>query len=146
MELWIPVTILAALAQTLRFGLQRQLKTTRLSSTGATLARYLYSMPLAAAGAIIYAGIIEQGWPDLNTAFWGYLVLGGGTQILATVCMMGLFARRNFSVGIAFTKTTVLMAVPLGWMLLGDTASVWGIVAIFIGFVGVIILSDHGRN
>lgn len=56
--------------------------------------------------------------------------------------MMGLFARRNFSVGIAFTKTTVLMAVPVGWVLLGDTASLWGILAIFIGFVGVVILSD----
>ena len=142
MELWIPVTLLAALAQTVRFGLQRQLKTTRLSSTGATLARYLYSVPLAGFGAVIYAAVTGQVWPALTLGFWGYLTLGGGTQILATVCMMGLFARRNFSVGIAFTKTTVLMAVPVGWVLLGDTASLWGILAIFIGFVGVVILSD----
>ena len=118
MDLWIPVTLLAALAQTMRFGLQRQLKTTQLSSTGATFARYVFSAPLAILGVAIYAFIRDFGWPDLVPSFWGYLVLGGGTQILATVCMMGLFARRNFSVGIAFTKTTVLMAVPLGWVVL----------------------------
>ncbi|MEJ6813559.1 MAG: EamA family transporter [Octadecabacter sp.] len=142
MDLWIPVTLLAALAQTMRFGLQRQLKTTQLSSTGATFARYVFSAPLAILGVAIYAFIRDFGWPDLVPSFWGYLVLGGGTQILATVCMMGLFARRNFSVGIAFTKTTVLMAVPLGWVLLGDAVSLWGLITILIGFVGVVILSD----
>jgi len=142
MDLWIPVTLLAAVAQTLRFGLQRQLKSTRLSSTGATFSRYLYSAPLAVAAIVFYAWMIGQGWPDPTAAYWGYLFLGGSTQILATVCVMSLFARRSFSVGIAFTKTTVLMAVPVGWVFLGDTTSVLGFVAIFVGFVGVLILSD----
>lgn len=142
MELWIPVTLLAALAQTLRFGLQKQLKDTRLSSTGATFSRYLYSGPLALIGLSIYGPLIGQGWPSPSATFWAYLVLGGGTQILATVCLMSLFARRSFSVGIAFTKTTVLMAVPVGWIMLGDTASTMGLMAIVVGFIGVIVLSD----
>lgn len=142
MDAWIPVTLLAALAQTARFGLQRQLKTTRLSSLGATFARYVYSAPLAIFALLAYGLAADYPVPQLSLSFWAYLILGAGTQIIATVCMMGLFARRNFSVGIAFTKTTVLMAVPVGWVLLGDTTSVWGFVAIFIGFVGVIVLSD----
>ena len=142
MDAWIPVTLLAALAQTARFGLQKQLKVTRLSSAGATFSRYLYSVPLAVVGALAYAAATGQGWPDLTGAFWGYLILGGATQILATICVMSLFARRSFSVGIAFTKTTVLMAVPVGWLLLGDTTSALGFVAIAVGFAGVILLSD----
>ncbi|MFT5631570.1 MAG: hypothetical protein ACI9HB_002751, partial [Gammaproteobacteria bacterium] len=42
MELWIPITLGAALAQTLRFMLQKQLKTTQLSTAGTTFARFVY--------------------------------------------------------------------------------------------------------
>ena len=48
MPLWIPVTILAAFMQNLRFLLQRHLKVTSLSTAGATWARFLYSAPLVA--------------------------------------------------------------------------------------------------
>jgi drug/metabolite transporter (DMT)-like permease len=109
---------------------------------GATFSRYLYSVPLACIGAIVYGAARGYELPALTRAFWAYFVMGGGTQILATVCMMGLFARCNFSFGFAFTKTTVLMAVPVGWLLFGDTTSVWGFIAIIIGFIGVIVLSD----
>lgn len=142
MELWIPVTLLAATAQTVRFGLQRQLKTTRLSSAGATFSRYVFSAPFVVVIALIYARATGQGWPQTSPAYWGLLVLGGAAQILATACVMTLFARRSFSVGIAFTKTTVLMAVPVGWIMLGDTTSVFGFAAILIGFLGVLLLSD----
>ena len=47
MALWIPITLLAAFAQNLRFMLQKHLKDTSLSSGGATLSRFLYSFPLA---------------------------------------------------------------------------------------------------
>lgn len=141
MELWIPITLMAAVAQTARFGLQRQLKTTRLSSLGATFARYVYSAPLVVVLLLAYRASIADPWPVMTWTFWGYVILGGGMQILATICVMMLFARRNFSVGIAFTKTTVLMSVPVGWIMLGDTTSVLGLIAIFVGFVGVVILS-----
>ena len=142
MDLWIPVTLLAALAQTARFGLMRQLKVTRLSSTGATFARYVFVAPLAIGLALIYGGLNGLGWPQTTALFWVYVAVAGTTQIIATVCVMALFARRNFSVGITFTKTTVLMSVPVGFIFLGDSTSFLGFVAIVIGFVGVLLLSD----
>ncbi|SMX37265.1 DMT family transporter [Octadecabacter ascidiaceicola] len=142
MDPWIPVTLLAALAQTVRFGLMRQLKVTRLTSTGATFARYVFVAPLAIGLALVYGWLNGLGWPKTTALFWVYVAAAGTTQILATVCVMALFARRNFSVGIAFTKTTVLMSVPVGFVLLGDTTSVLGFAAIVIGFVGVLLLSD----
>lgn len=142
MDAWIPVTLLAALAQTARFGIMRQLKVTRLSSTGTTFARYVFVAPMAACLALIYGQAKGLGWPDASALFWVYVSVAGATQILATICVMALFARRNFSVGIAFTKTTVLMSVPVGFVLLGDTTSVFGFAAIVVGFVGVLLLSD----
>ncbi len=44
---WIPITILAAFMQNLRSVLQKALKD-RLSTTGATYARFIYALPLAA--------------------------------------------------------------------------------------------------
>lgn len=134
--------MLAALAQTLRFGLMRQLKVTQLSSTGATFARYVFVAPMAVVLSLAYASVRGLGWPQTSPAFWGYVAVGGTAQILATICVMALFARRNFSVGIAFTKTTVLMSVPVGFILLGDTTSVFGFGAITLGFFGVLLLSD----
>ena len=46
--LWIPVTIWAALAQTLRNAAQRSL-TGELGTLGATLVRFLYGLPFAVA-------------------------------------------------------------------------------------------------
>lgn len=56
MDIWIPITLTAALAQTLRFMLQKQLKTSGLSNAGATLARFIYPTPLIALG---YSGFSE---------------------------------------------------------------------------------------
>ena len=53
MDAWIPITIAAALAQTFRFMLQKQLSQTKLTATGATLARFLYSAPLVVVLAVI---------------------------------------------------------------------------------------------
>ena len=47
MEAWIPITLAAALLQNLRSALQKHLKA-RLSTTGATFARFAFAAPLAA--------------------------------------------------------------------------------------------------
>ena len=138
----MPVTILAALAQTARFGLQRQLKATRLSTAGATFARFVYSAPLVVLGVLIYAGITGQSLPDLSGRFWAFALAGGLAQILATMCVVALFAHRNFAVGITFKKTEVLMSVLVGLLILGEGVSGAGLAAILIGLAGVLLLSD----
>ncbi len=142
MDAWIPVTILAALAQTARFGLQKQLKATRLSTGGATFARFVYSAPLAIAMALAYAAATGQNVPPIPNQFWAYALTGGLSQILATMCVVALFAHRNFAVGITFKKTEVLMAVGVGITVLGEGVTVLGLGAILIGLAGVLLLSD----
>lgn len=44
----------------------------------------------------------------MSGPFWAYALAGGLTQILATMCVVALFAERNFAVGITFKKTEVI--------------------------------------
>jgi len=141
MTLWIPITLAAALFQTLRFMLQRQLSLGTLSAGGATLARFFYSAPLVAVLIVIYMGASGNEWPGFGPTFWIYGAVGGLAQILATVATVRLFQARNFAVGITFKKTEVMQAVLVGWVLLGDTVSGWGFAAIGIGLTGVMLLS-----
>ena len=133
---------MAALAQTARFGLQKQLRATRLSTAGATFARFVYSAPLVALGVMIYATATGQDLPTIPPKFWAFALSGGLSQILATMCVVALFAHRNFAVGITFKKTEALMAVLVGVVILGEGVSLWGFGAILIGVSGVLLLSD----
>lgn len=142
MDAWIPATLLAALAQTARFGLQKQLKTAGLSTAGATFARFVYSAPFVVLGVALYATATGQTLPAIPAVFWAYALFGGAAQILATMCVVALFAHRAFAVGITFKKSEVLMSVLVGLAILGEGISGSGLVAILIGLAGVLLLSD----
>ena len=141
MALWIPVTLLAALFQTFRFMLQRQLALRTLSATGATFARFCYSAPIIATCIGLYMWASDQGLPDIPVRFWVFGAMGGTAQVLATVAVVLLFKARNFAVGITFKKTEVIQTVLVGLVLLGEAVSGLGFVAIGLGLVGLLLLS-----
>lgn len=146
MPLWIPVTIAAAFMQNLRFLLQRHLKVTTLSTAGATWARFLYSAPLVALLVAVYLGASGEAVPGTNPRFWSFILSGGIAQILATMCVVALFARRNFAVGITLKKTEVMLTALTGLVILGEAVSMPVVIAIGFGFVGVVLLSDPPRG
>jgi drug/metabolite transporter (DMT)-like permease len=139
---WIPITLFAAFVQNLRFMLQRHLKATRLSTGGATFARFIYSAPLAAVIVALYLGLTGAALPSFSARFWAFALAGGLSQIVATMCVVALFAHRNFAVGITFKKTEVLQTALIGLIVLGEGVSAGGLAAILVGFVGVLLLSD----
>ena len=142
MSLWFPITIAAAIFETLRFMLQKHLSRVQLSAAGATFARFLYSAPLVAVLLAIYLAWTSQALPDLSAAFWIYGLAGGAAQVFATVCVVILFKERNFAVGITFKKTEVMQTVFVGLIVLGEGVSWLGFAAIFVGLIGVLLLSD----
>ena len=141
MALWIPITLLAAFAQNLRFMLQKHLKDTSLSSGGATLSRFLYSFPLAAVLVLSYASLTDQALPETSLRFWAFALAGAVSQIIATMCVVSIFQHRNFAIGITFKKTAVIQAAIVGVAFFGDAVSFAGWGAILIGLVGVLLLS-----
>ncbi len=142
MQTWIPITIVAAFSQNLRFMLQKRLKDTKLSTSGATFARFVYSAPLVVAILSAYLLAADQPLPQPDLRFFLLAFTGGLAQILATMCVVALFAERNFAVGITFKKTEVVLTALVGFAVLGEGVGFWGLLAICIGFAGLILLSD----
>ncbi len=142
-DLWILVTLAAAVFQTARFMLQKYLATATLSAAGATFSRFLYSAPFVVGGLFLYLHLSGVPLPQINAGFWAYGLLGGTAQILATICVVLLFKQRNFAVGITFKKTEVILTVLTGWLVLGEGVTGWGFAAIGLGVVGLFLLSGE---
>jgi drug/metabolite transporter (DMT)-like permease len=145
MELWIPITIAAALLQNVRMALQKQLNET-LSTVGTTYVRSLYGLPLALLYVVLLTAWPGNSLPDFNLNFLFYCMLGGSAQILGTALLVRLFKLRNFVVGITYSKTETVLAAVFGILILGDRVSVAGSLAIGISFLGIILVSAAGTG
>ncbi len=141
MELWVIATITAAAVQTIRFMLQKRLKGIGLSTGGATFSRFLFAVPLAALGVAVLVAWRGYTIPTLGVQFWAFATMGGIAQIIATFCTVALFSERSFAVGIAFTKTETVQVALFSAVFLAEAVSGMGILAILIGFAGVLMLS-----
>jgi drug/metabolite transporter (DMT)-like permease len=87
-----------------------------------------------------------QGLPGTNAGFWAYVAIGAQAQMLATACVVALFAHRNFAVGITLKKTEVIQTALIGLIVLGEALSLPILLAIAVGFVGVVLLSDPPKT
>ena len=142
--LWIPITVAAAFFQNLRSALQRQLKS-ELSDLGAASVRFLYALPFALTWLALVTFLSEASLPAVNSDFAGWVIGGAIAQILFTFLLMWLFSFSNFTVGTALSKTEVIQVILLEALLLHESVSVRGLVAILIAFIGVMVMT-LGRN
>lgn len=142
MDLWIALSIAAAAFQTVRFMLQKQVAGAGLTAVAATFSRFVYSAPLVACALAVYLMASGLAVPHLGAEFWGFAALGGMAQILATICVVALFAQRHFAVGITFKKSEVLLTALVGLVILGDALSWGGLAALLLGLVALVILSE----
>ncbi len=143
MDLWIPITILAALSQTIRTAIQRHMKGP-LGDYGASAIRFIYAIPFAWLWFLLVLQITEQKFPALNTQFLIWLTIGGIAQILFTVFLIKLFSHKNFLVGIALSKTEVLLIASIEVLIMSTAISLQFGAAIFLGTISVILLSLRG--
>src|SRR5215469_12803579 len=97
---WVPITLGAALAQTLRNAAQRHL-TGDLGALGATLVRFLYGLPFAAIWLVVaWFGFAGAGpWPAITGPFLIWTVVAALSQIAATALLLRNLAGRNFAIG-----------------------------------------------
>jgi drug/metabolite transporter (DMT)-like permease len=142
--LWIPVTVWAAFAQTLRNVAQRHLSA-ELGTLGATLVRFLYGLPFALAWLVVVVLYTGEALPAPDSGFALWLVLGAFGQVLATALMLAAMAERNFTLGVAYSKTEIIQVALFGFAFLGDAVSVAGALAIGLGTLGVLLMSPVDR-
>jgi drug/metabolite transporter (DMT)-like permease len=142
--LWVVFTLLAAAGQTARNAMQREL-TAALGTVGATHVRFLFGFPFALiflAGVLFATGLSPPAPPLM---FWPWVLLGAGTQIMATALMLAAMSDRSFVVTIVYTKTEVIQAAAFGLLFLGDPVTLPILAAIVIATAGVAMMSFKGQ-
>lgn len=140
MEIWIPITLLAAFFQNLRSALQKHLKG-KLSDSGAAYVRFFYALPFVGLYLLAIVIFSDMPLPTITTKFLLYCAIGGIFQILFTVLLLIMFSLKSFAVGTTFSKLEIIMVAVLGSVLLGDELNGYAILAILLSAAGLFALS-----
>jgi drug/metabolite transporter (DMT)-like permease len=143
---WVPLVLAAALAQTGRNAAQRNL-TREIGTLPATLVRFLYGLPMAAAWLALVLALtspqesVQQLREAWNLSYAGWMCLGALSQLLATALLLAAMKARNFVVAVAYSKTDVLQVALFAILFLQEIPSGLGALAMAIATLGVLILS-----
>lgn len=140
--LWVPIVLWAALAQTARNAAQRSL-VAQAGTLGATLARFLYGIPFAAAWVLLlhWLPATASPLPRFGTGYFGWLLLGALGQLAATAFLLAAMKQRNFVVGVAYSKTDALQVAIFGSVFLRELPTPLTLLAIALATAGVVMLS-----
>ena len=141
---WIPITVFAAAAQTVRNAAQRHL-TAQLGTLGATLVRFLYGVPFAGLWLWMVVAFRGESLPAPNLAFASWLFAGAVGQIAAMALLLKVMEERNFALGVAYSKTEVLQVAIFALLFLHDPVSAGTAAAVVLGTAGVFLLSGGWR-
>ena len=140
--LWVPFVLWAALAQTARNTAQRSL-VAQAGTLGATLSRFLYGIPFAAACvfALHTVPATASPVPQFSVGYFGWLTLGALGQLSATAFLLAAMKQRNFVVGVAYSKTDALQVALFGSLFLRELPGAITLGAILLATAGVVMLS-----
>ena len=142
---WFFITILAISFQIERNLLQKNLRG-KLGTIEVSWARIFFALPFL----IIALCYLIATKPDLllniNSNFYFYCFGAAISQILATLCLVELFSRRNFAVGITYSKTDVIQVTILASIFLSESVPPLAIFAIIMSFLAIILLSPVDKN
>lgn len=147
MWLWVPITLFAALAQTVRNTAQRSL-TQQLGTLPATLVRFLYGLPFAAVFLPLLYVLPAQppALPHFSAAYLGWITLGAVFQVAATAALLLAMKERNFAVAVTLSKTEILQVALFGAVFLHELPTALALAAMVIATVGVLLLSLPPRG
>lgn len=139
---WIPIVLWAALAQTARNAAQRSL-TAQAGTLGATLVRFLYGLPFAAAWVAVLHALPATAapLPSFDAPYFGWLALGAVSQIAATAFLLAAMRERHFVVAVAFSKTEVLQVALFAAVFLEEFPGGLSLAAMGVATAGVVLLS-----
>jgi uncharacterized membrane protein len=140
--LWIPLTVFAAAAQTVRNTAQRHL-VGELGTLGATLVRFLYGMPVLTLwlGILLVLGGFEL--PTLTWAFAGWVLAAAFSQMAGTAFLLRAMAARSFAIGLVYSKSEVVQVAIFSVVFLGESLSLTTAIAVGLATFGVVLLSPR---
>jgi drug/metabolite transporter (DMT)-like permease len=138
--LWVPVVIVAAMAQTMRNATQSSLTKT-IGAAGATQVRFIYGLPFGCL-FLLAVSLADGASPGLPVGRgWGFLLLGAVSQIVATALMLIAMRERGFALTTALIKTEPVLVAIAAYLILGDPLSAGKLTAIALACFGAWLLS-----
>ena len=117
--LWVTAAVLAAGFQVARNGLQRSVMG-QAGPWGATLVRFLFGLPFSTLLASIALAAPRTGRLHLSGEFWLTMVLGAGSQLLATAALLIAMRRAGFAVATALQQSSIPLAALTGLWIFHD--------------------------
>jgi drug/metabolite transporter (DMT)-like permease len=142
---WVPVTLLASSAQTLRNAMQRDL-IGALGAVGAAQVRFLFGLPFA---ILFLAGLMAAtglGAPRLTALNLSWTAFGAVSQVIATSMMLAAMRTKSFVVAVAYTKTEAAQIALFGLVALSDRPTAALIAAIALATLGVALMAVRSRE
>ena len=142
---WVPVTLLASSAQTLRNAMQRDL-IGALGAVGAAQVRFLFGLPFAVMFLVGLMAATGLGAPRLTALNLAWTMFGALSQVIATAMMLAAMRTKSFVVAVAYTKTEAAQIALFGLVALSDPPTVALIVAIALATIGVALMAIRSRK
>jgi len=139
---WIPVTMFAAAAQTVRNAVQRNVTKTA-GVLPAAFIRFFYGLPFAALFLALTAATASAPLPTPNAAFIVWIASGAVTQVLAAALFVAAMTHRSFVVSVVFSKTEVIQVAVYSVVLLAESISAAAVIAIVLSTAGVVLLAGR---
>lgn len=136
---WFPLTLVCALALASADALTKA----RLSDYSL---RELTFVRLTLTGLILSPLVLAQPFPSLPWVFWGWVAATIPLEILAM--LLYLFAIRDHSLAytVPYLAFTPVIVVLTGYILLGETLSMGGLMGIVLVVVGAWLLNLEGSH
>jgi drug/metabolite transporter (DMT)-like permease len=142
---WIPVTLLASSAQTLRNAMQRDL-IGALGAVGAAQVRFLFGLPFAVMFLAGLMAVTGSSAPRLTAVNFAWTVFGAVSQVIATSLMLAAMRTKSFVVAVAYTKTEAAQIALFGLIALNDPPTAALIAAIALATIGVALMAIRSRR
>ena len=139
--MWIVVTFLATIFQTLRTAAQTRLRPD-LSVNAASYVRYILGAPLSIAACMLAVWWSADGMPTIPVRFWFIVTAAGVAQIVGTIALLTAFDRRDFAIGTVYSKTEVIQVAVFSTVIVGEPLQLWGWVSVIAVLVGVVKLAS----
>ncbi len=138
--MWVALTIMAAWMQAWRNAFQKKLSHS-VDVYGVTLARFMWAWPLAGLYLYYHQQQADFTAVDFSLHFYGYVVIAGLSQIVATLLMVQLFKQKNYAIGVGLAKSEAILAALIAVVFLSEQLSLGAMLGVLIGAVAVFLLS-----
>ena len=142
---WIPVTLLASSAQTLRNAMQRDL-IGALGAVGAAQVRFLFGLPFAVMFLVGLLAATGLSAPRLSAVSLAWTGFGAASQVIATSLMLAAMRTKSFVVAVAYTKTEAAQIALFGLIALNNPPMAALIAAIALATIGVALMAIRSRR